>query len=681
MKITKSYKIVLLITAFVLAISAVFCSLFTATPVKADEATATSASKYFTGLTASDVKFEGGYLVAKVKENSTLTDTTSDIGTTVTTETGILNIANKLAINDLEMVMVIPSGLDNLTVVFNSAAYYANGNVSAVKDGESYKKYSDGSYVYDVKKEVANEIDFDFTSKTAKVNGEETALAFTMDGDKLVLKTKVNAANYVEFTFGASQAKVVADDVTDPSGNVVEGKKVKNVADVSVANVKFMFELANEQTPVDFKIASIDQKASDVDGKYKQTFETDANGVITDDEVYPVVTVAESFYKNNADGSYAVIKNVREKYTLSIELHSVLSNVGTSKVYVQKADKIWRETNENPKGVMFLEEGKFDINLVTKDGDKEVVLKTLADVEVVNYADDKTAPVYVYNQEALQAYSVALKNAYYDLDKNHHAALGSELEVPSMKDLVFDDMNTYEALVKKIYYSNNVSEDLTSSGMNISLSEAGKYVFKALFTDDNGNAMEKEDFEDGEKYNQYVFNFSIEDDAPIEVTAAPSQGKGFKNVSYTASKFTIDAVGCNTTYTLYYNADKAATESSGGWVEIPKSASVTDKEYSKDGYTYDDIKAIAYNGNLTFTPNKTGAYMIKCEAVSAVTSRGDSASTIIVIENEASPVKVYTDWLENNVWSVVFLGVGGLCLIGIIVLLCIKPKDETESDN
>ena len=136
MKMTKSYKIVLLITAFVLAVSAVFCSLFSVTPVKADESTATSASKYFSGLTSTDVKFDGGYMVATVKENSAITDTTTESGSVVTTETGILNIANSLAINDFEMVMVIPTGLKNLTVVFNSSAYFANGNVVAVKDAD-----------------------------------------------------------------------------------------------------------------------------------------------------------------------------------------------------------------------------------------------------------------------------------------------------------------------------------------------------------------------------------------------------------------------------------------------------------------------------------------------------------------------------------------------------------------
>ena len=39
------------------------------------------------------------------------------------------------------------------------------------------------------------------------------------------------------------------------------------------------------------------------------------------------------------------------------------------------------------------------------------------------------------------------------------------------------------------------------------------------------------------------------------------------------------------------------------------------------------------------------------------------------------------NWFRNNVWSIVFLSVGTLSLIGIIILLFIKPKEEVETDE
>lgn len=35
----------------------------------------------------------------------------------------------------------------------------------------------------------------------------------------------------------------------------------------------------------------------------------------------------------------------------------------------------------------------------------------------------------------------------------------------------------------------------------------------------------------------------------------------------------------------------------------------------------------------------------------------------------------------NNIWSLVFLTIGTLALVGIIVILCIKPKDAETAEK
>ena len=60
--------------------------------------------------------------------------------------------------------------------------------------------------------------------------------------------------------------------------------------------------------------------------------------------------------------------------------------------------------------------------------------------------------------------------------------------------------------------------------------------------------------------------------------------------------------------------------------------------------------------------------------------RFDSASTVIRVYGEKTEVKVDTHWLQNNIWSVIFLSIGTLALIGIIVLLFVKPKEVAETD-
>ena len=72
--------------------------------------------------------------------------------------------------------------------------------------------------------------------------------------------------------------------------------------------------------------------------------------------------------------------------------------------------------------------------------------------------------------------------------------------------------------------------------------------------------------------------------------------------------------------------------------------------------------------------------MIECKSVSEYTTRTDSAYSIVNITSTPKVVEVPNYWLRDNIWTVVFFSVGTLCLIGIIILLCIKPKDETEVD-
>ena len=89
------------------------------------------------------------------------------------------------------------------------------------------------------------------------------------------------------------------------------------------------------------------------------------------------------------------------------------------------------------------------------------------------------------------------------------------------------------------------------------------------------------------------------------------------------------------------------------------------------------------DGKYTFTPVKVGAYKIKCEVSSGTSSsaRYAEGETVISVAEEPSVVKPDNHWFRNNVWSIVFLSVGTLSLIGIIILLFIKPKEEVETDE
>ena len=307
---------------------------------------------------------------------------------------------------------------------------------------------------------------------------------------------------------------------------------------------------------------------------------------------------------------------------------------------------------------------------------------------------NEEAPKYVEGQDrvqALKAFEYALKQQYLKED-GKYAVIGSTISLPSFKDLVYDNNTAYEKLTYEVRYATPSSSSFSSSSsLVVNLSKEGDYVFYVMFKDVDGNAMDEDLFvkeqdgvkiinNDADAYGQFVFKFHIENNADIEIIPASTQGKGWRGIRYTASSFKIDASGCTITYKLFYNPDSDATKDSSGWVEIPSFKSVEDDtDYFLNGYSYEDLKSINYDGEVKFTPNKIGAYRIDCTASSNMTVQEvTESSEIIKIAEEKVVVRPGNNWLKNNAWSVVFLSVGSLCLVGIIVLLCVKPKEERK---
>ena len=56
------------------------------------------------------------------------------------------------------------------------------------------------------------------------------------------------------------------------------------------------------------------------------------------------------------------------------------------------------------------------------------------------------------------------------------------------------------------------------------------------------------------------------------------------------------------------------------------------------------------------------------------------AYQLIEVASEADVIRGETEWLKNNLVSVILFSVAGLMLILIIILLLIKPSDETLED-
>ncbi len=92
----------------------------------------------------------------------------------------------------------------------------------------------------------------------------------------------------------------------------------------------------------------------------------------------------------------------------------------------------------------------------------------------------------------------------------------------------------------------------------------------------------------------------------------------------------------------------------------------------------------AYNwvsANKSFETVEEGTYMILADYYeSELPTNRAAAFKIVVVESEADYVKGETEWLKNNIVSVILFAVAGVMLILIIILLLVKPSDETLDD-
>jgi hypothetical protein len=568
-----------------------------------------------------------------------------------------LSIVNPLVINDFGVNLTVPTGAKTITLELTSNSFVLHGN-----------KNTDGKF--DTK--ITNKIVIDVASKKAKLNEESENDITITDGD---LTINVVVSNNVIKAVVNGVELLQTNEYYMISGN-----------DYSTAYVSLGFNLEDGQTDKEFKINYIDQATSDGSEKHKQTFTLVEEDVVP---ALPVAVIGNEVYTSN--GKITVKDG--EEVEVSIKCYSVYDSVKAEDLYIKAKntnDKIedFILNVEKPRTFMFNKDDNCvdDVEkiAVTTDGTNEL---SVFDVVVLDEEYNTTvAPEYSASNEAIEAFKNALEKATKIGD--YYISLGKTLEIPSMKDLVKYDYIPFEELKYTVYVNTPTTENSTTNNMNIRVDVPGEYKFFVMFRDgensmespiDNENIMLGKDT----ATQKFVFSFKIEDNAPLVVEANKETvgTNGYVGVRYSAVPFNIDAESFTPTYTLWYNADSNADlDTKDGWVKVLKKSEVT-SSYKEEVFTTEDINTINYDGKLNFTPVKEGAYRIDCEVSSGLTVSAAKDSYLIKVTEVKKEVKPESQWLKNNMVSVIFLGVGTLCLIGIVVLLFVKPKEKTDSED
>lgn len=325
-----------------------------------------------------------------------------------------------------------------------------------------------------------------------------------------------------------------------------------------------------------------------------------------------------------------------------------------------------------------------------------------------------TAPAYNFTDETLAEYEEAVENASKDGENDDRVGDGAYYYIPSLRPYIEDATCGYTDMTFDLYYRSEGADTQVSSGLDydelsIELIYEGVYEFRVIPTNYLGNMLVGHD-KDGKELQITVtnvwdivevptFSFDVKY-AGIYIEEPEEDAEdGYINVTYSFEDFEVIALNASytapvTEYKLYYLVSEggdapqadALKESLlsmgedgkcefGTWVEIAEDDEENEyaESWSESGRSfvpktmgYFGIVLTARDGGLS-TPEQ------KAAAVTNVTSRADTL-----------PGETY--WLRNNILSVVFICIGGVCLIGIIALLLIKPKEkkpagETPADS
>lgn len=290
-------------------------------------------------------------------------------------------------------------------------------------------------------------------------------------------------------------------------------------------------------------------------------------------------------------------------------------------------------------------------------------------------------------------YQEAVTAAARDGEESIQIGTGAYYYLPSLRSLISDADCGYTELTFDVYYKNQTTESGSATGLSYNelkfeIATEGIYEFKVVAKNKFGNVMQYQ--KDGKTYNVTSsnvwdveeipsFTFDVYNNGPF-IEESEINDLGYIDVTFTFPEFEIVGLsGYSSEYKLY------RMESDSSSLTLDEVNSDPSKYTWKEIEEYDSDKEEDEGDNVyewrpssrSFIPQEKGFYMI---TVKVVDSDGFSAEShqVVNVTSEVDTVHGETYWLRDNVLSVVFMAIGGLCLIGIIVLLVIKPKEEAE---
>lgn len=358
-------------------------------------------------------------------------------------------------------------------------------------------------------------------------------------------------------------------------------------------------------------------------------------------------------------------------------------------------------------------------------------LKLIKNKEGATYAraddEDKASPLDAYKDSVKKFrsdYQKAIDEAIEKLEDGKLYAGGKKFYLPAIEWDFLDEYLNGTDYKYSIYYRGATSgsnTSLSSNKLSIDLNDADvTYRFTIFVTDAFGNPMRyptDEKDENGKVVWEEIKSSDVwdEDFAELlpyfefdvsykEATAEPPENLSISYVksSYSGVSFKITGVSgtYTSTYKLYvfdrnaYYQDKQEVLDYDTFVS--KTQELFDAPETRKYFTtvkpvsellesdenYETFKALNWNATgITFTPQSVeDFYVIELQLTDNRSQNSGAYYATVASSVQTKSLKGESDWLEYNKTSLILFVVAGVCLIALIVLLVIKPKDKGDID-
>ncbi|MBQ9782429.1 MAG: hypothetical protein IJW26_04535 [Clostridia bacterium] len=387
----------------------------------------------------------------------------------------------------------------------------------------------------------------------------------------------------------------------------------------------------------------------------------------------------------------------------------------------------------NTKGyitIIFGKEGNYTVKTIVKDKVDDGSEYTFEKLFIATKNFDLcSGPSYTTDLTKLQNYQdAAVRASFEDGDTTKPLFQGDKYEVPSAKDIIDAGSLGYDMFTRRLYLAtpgsltyvaqSSVSITNTTTKLSFDISSAGKYRYYITFesdaidgdksfnlnadglvemTADNPNATfdgfyraykNDEELVATKFNNEYTyvlksnedvtvtaseitryeliiptFTFEIEGGQPPRASyKAKAQENGYVGLSYTISSFDVSGYKTQEKYVLKYSSNYDSAN--------PNDATWTVVEDGFDAVT------------MSFVPDKVGYYKVTIEVEDGYDNDTVTADSLVIsVLNEPIYPNFKTsfgDWISVNTMPFVCLCISFVCLVGIVLLIFVKPKKKVD---